>query len=387
MGLFGPGSSYSHFAGGAVGAPAYEAIVSIAGQLEEELQDTPGEYFVLQAAGMLFACTASSVRGVQPVRSMAESLARAREIMGAFVDQLSTDPRTLEAQATRVYEQLRDLAARGVAPAQLVGRLNDYLHHVDNGYLRRKTPSDRQQMRTMDWRNKTISPDRDEPPKVNISYPCPGLCRLVGMASFLVVGLGVYYGGRMLLRLEPLDWIAPVWTAKHIGLVVAGILLGALAGLLGGAFALTIEVRSERLSDFLIIVWQFLAHGSMLWIVMIGIAMSMSLGKEQAQAAVLHFGAERATWHAAGTGCIVGLLSGVAFFITPGVRLSLIVYLVFSAAISLWAARWHFDTYGIEGKAWLVAGMVVPLLLLLFTLPMIQRDRGQRRLMMEQARQ
>ncbi len=145
----------------------------------------------------------------------------------------------------------------------------------------------------MDWQNKIIAPKRHKPPKVRIRYPCPALSRFSGMASFLVVGLGIYYGGTAFLGLEPLDWAAPVWTAKHVGLVAAGILLGALGGLLGFAFAMTIEVRNERLSDLFIVLWQFLANGGLVWVMAIGTAMSVSLGKEEAKAAVIHFGAER----------------------------------------------------------------------------------------------
>jgi hypothetical protein len=141
MGLFGPGSSYSRLGGGTQGASAHKAIENIAGPLEAELRDTPGEYFVLQAAGMLFACEAGAVGGVQPVRSMEESLARARQIMSAFSDVTTTDAAVLKSKAVNVYDQLKGAAANGIPAALLVGYLNDYLHHVDNGYLKRKGPA------------------------------------------------------------------------------------------------------------------------------------------------------------------------------------------------------------------------------------------------------
>jgi len=205
------------------------------------------------------------------------------------------------------------------------------------------------------------------------------------MVSFLVVGLGLYFGGAALLGMERLDWVTPVWTAKHVGLVAASLVLGVLAGLTGFAYAISIEVRNERLNDLLIVLWQFLANGSLDWVLTMGIAMSVSLGREEAKAAVLQFGAERATIHVVGTGCVVGLLLGAAFFLAPIIRLSLIGYLTFSATVSLVAARWHFYTYRIEGKSWIVAGMVVPILLLLLAPSMVERDRRQRRLMTEQS--
>lgn len=235
----------------------------------------------------------------------------------------------------------------------------------------------------MDWQNRTISPKQHTPPKVHIRYPCPGLCRFAGTISFLVAGLGVYYGGTALFGLEHLDWVAPAWTAKHVFLLVVAIIFSALAGLLGFGYAMTIEVRNERISDLFIVLWQFLANGGMLWVVIIGIAMTVSMGQEAAKAAVLHFGAERATVHVAATGSIIGLVLGAAFFLAPIIRLPFIGYLAFSISLSLIAAGWHFHIYGIEGKSWVIAGVIIPILLLLFAPPWIERDRRQRRLTME----
>jgi len=205
------------------------------------------------------------------------------------------------------------------------------------------------------------------------------------MISFLVVGLGVYYGGISVLGLAPLDWAAPVWTGKHLGLVVAGLILGALAGLLGFAFSMTIEVRSERLNDLIIVLWQFLANGMLVWILTIGIAMSVSLGREEAKAAVLHFGAEQAVIHVLVIGSIVGLVQGIAFFIASIIRLPFVAYIIFCETVSLIAARIHYFKYGIEGKFWIVAGLIVPVLLMILARGMIERDRRQRRLITEQS--
>src|SRR5262245_44140683 len=141
-------------------------------------------------------------------------------------------------------------------------------------------------MNTNDWSSKTIKPKRDTPPKVNIQFPCPGLCRFVGTVSFMVVGLGVYYGGTALFGLERFDWAALVWSGKLIGWVVVVVLLGMLSALLGFAYTMTIEVRSDRLNHLYSVLWQFLANASLVWFMAIGTAMSVSLGKEEAKAAV-----------------------------------------------------------------------------------------------------
>jgi hypothetical protein len=114
MGLFGPGSSISRLGSGAERTAAQKTIEDIGRPLEAELQDTRGEYFVLQAAGMLFASQVRANQGAEPVRSMEESLARARQIMDAFQDTPSTDMRILEAKASAVYEQFQQAASQGV---------------------------------------------------------------------------------------------------------------------------------------------------------------------------------------------------------------------------------------------------------------------------------
>jgi hypothetical protein len=237
----------------------------------------------------------------------------------------------------------------------------------------------------MDWSNQTISPKHTKAQEVNVRYPCPGLCRFVGTVSFLIVGLGIYYGAQALLGLHRLDMAAPAWTTKHVGLIGASMVFACLAGLLGFAYSMTIEVRSERLNELFIVLWQFLAIGNMAWLMTIGTAMSISLGREEAKAAVLHFGAERATLHVVAMGSVVGLLLGAAFFLARRIRLTLAAYFVFSVVIAGAAARWHFSTYGIAGKAWILAGVVTPILILYFTPSMIARDHRQRRIVMEQS--
>jgi hypothetical protein len=205
------------------------------------------------------------------------------------------------------------------------------------------------------------------------------------MIAFLIAGMGLYFGGRALLSLEPLDWAAPAWTAKHVGLLATSLLVGALAALFAAVLAMTVEVRNERLSDGFIVLWQFLANASMYWFGTMGTAMSIALGRDGTKRAVLNFGAELATVHVVGTGCIVGLLLGAIFFFGPSLRLPRIGYLILSASVAMLAARSHFEIYHIEGKGWIAAGVVFTLFLLFFTPVMIERDRRERRLMMEQS--
>ena len=139
MGLFGPGTSISVINVGPQGAAAHQAIKDLVGGIETELQDTPGEYLVLQAGGMFFASQSDVCKGAQPVQSMAESFDRAMQIMTAFWERPTTADLTLKRKADEVYSTLQKAAAKGIQPALLVGQLNDYLHYVDNDELTRKT--------------------------------------------------------------------------------------------------------------------------------------------------------------------------------------------------------------------------------------------------------
>lgn len=235
-----------------------------------------------------------------------------------------------------------------------------------------------------DWNYRTISPKRQTPPKMDIRDPCPGICRFFGMVSFVTVVLTIYNAGTALLGIPRLDWVAPVWTAKHLMLVVSAVAVGMVASVFGFGLGVLIRVRNERINHLCIVLWQFLANGSLLWVMTIGIAMSISLGKDEAKAAVLQFGAERASLHVVATGSIVGLLLGFMFFLAPFVRLPVLGYLALAVSISLAAAKWHFQVYGIQGHSWIGAGIAFPVGLLLYSSAMIARDHQQRRLAKEQ---
>ena len=238
-------------------------------------------------------------------------------------------------------------------------------------------------MSNHDWSRQTLRPPRTEPPKVDIRYPCPGLCRLSGTAAFMLVGYGTYHVGRGLLGIEPMDWAQPSWTPLHVGLVIAASVVAMIAGLIGFGSAMMVEVESEPVSDAIIIFWQFLANGSLVWVLVIGTVMSLALGSEEARAAVTQFGAERATLHAIGTGAFVAVAMGVGYAFGPALGVPGPMYLLFAIGVASFAARWHLGAYGIEAMWWIGVGVVVPLLVLLFTPAMIERDRDQRRLAIE----
>ncbi len=138
MALFGFRSSFVRLGSGVNAAQARKAIEDINGTLESELQDTPGEYFVLQAAGMLLASELKAVEGGKPVESMDESLTRAKSILERFTDVPTTGSAVLAVKAQEVYDKLRRALANGAEGPMLIGHLNDYLHFVEGSHLQRR---------------------------------------------------------------------------------------------------------------------------------------------------------------------------------------------------------------------------------------------------------
>lgn len=238
----------------------------------------------------------------------------------------------------------------------------------------------------MSWQERTVAPTREEPPKVNISFPCPALSRAAFLAAFMAVGLGVFYGGGSWLGVAPIDWLAPVWTRTHILLVGAGLLLGAIVGLIATAAAMLVPVRSEPLSDFLITEWQFAVNTSMTWFMALGLAVSWSLGSDRAKLLIIQMGAEREAGLVIAVGCGVGLAMGVAFFAAVVFQWSPLVYMLLAGAIALPVARWELHRFGAVGWQWVAVGLGVPAILLLVAPGLIERDRRQRRVMIEDSK-
>jgi hypothetical protein len=235
-----------------------------------------------------------------------------------------------------------------------------------------------------DWQTRTVAPPRDAPPKVDIRNPSPGLCRPMGMILFLAAGFGCYYGGLSVLGLTPLNWAAPAWTGKHVLLVTVSMLLACIAGVIGQGAALLIDVSSDRANDFFITIWQFFANGTMLWLLIVGTAMSIALGREEAKDAVIRYGAEQSTLLVVGVGGVTSLFVALLHFATRVLRLPALIFLVTSLAAIFMAARWHLAIYGIHGNWWIGVGIVFLVLLIPSALSMMARDHQQRNIVREQ---
>jgi len=141
MGLFG-----SHFGQirRAYPAAAVEAIRPVCNKLEADLQDTPSEYLILQAAGMAVGLQFR----IAPPEVIAEvsrgellatdwAIRRAHQILQAHrIDRDLSEP--IVARVYQTVEELRKPILSGaVAEAQLINCLDDYITSLEREHLPR----------------------------------------------------------------------------------------------------------------------------------------------------------------------------------------------------------------------------------------------------------
>ena len=241
----------------------------------------------------------------------------------------------------------------------------------------------------MSWNRKIIAPADGRMVRPQFLFASPGLCRFLGTLGSLLSGMTVYFGGIRVLGLKPLDFVAPEWTAMHIILLVASLIAMGLASLFCFALAATIKVRSERVNDLFNVLWQFLANGSILWLVVLGAALTFALGREEARAfiqlAVAETSLSYVTLSVFIPGTCMGLLLGLAYFLTINGKFPFSLFVFHAFVLPLGVAYLYFLYYGLDCQWWILPGVAFPLLLRLFVPPLIERDRQQRRMIQEEA--
>lgn len=240
-------------------------------------------------------------------------------------------------------------------------------------------------MASQRWGRATIAPRGGPPPKHDIRFPCPGISRFLGLAAFFVVANVVYYAGSSYLQLAPLDASAAAWTGEHMVLVGVTLIAALIAGIMGSGAGLLIEVRNEMLNNFFIVLFQFASLNAVQWPVTVGVMMTATVGKEASMAAVLRHGIERATTEMILIGVLLGLWIGLIWFLMAWGKINRLFYFLLAVGPALLTARWNFQTYGIDGNLWTVAGLATTLLLPIVCRGGIERDRRQRQLLLEMA--
>jgi len=211
----------------------------------------------------------------------------------------------------------------------------------------------------------------------------PALMRFCGMVGFLSFGLGSFYLGNKVFDLGLSFWIIS-WSelgAKEIAFIVGAFVLGFLGMFIGWGIGISIKVRSET-TDFVISsLWHYLANGSILWILIWIMYLTKTIGKENAREFAESVGT--LPWICLFAIPTVGWLLIAGFLILIGLlnerhKPMLLPCLIPSVPIVTGMNYIQLHLFGMEGNAWIVMGIVMPIILIPFCTFMIMRDKFQR---------
>ena len=234
-----------------------------------------------------------------------------------------------------------------------------------------------------EWTKKTIAPTREKPPSVDLRFSCPGLFRFAFIITYAVVGSLVYYGGIFLFHLDRANLKTGHEKGLFLTVFIAAAVIGGIAALVAFINTAKIQIQSERLSDFFIVMFQFIFVGLVTWFFIIGFAMSIYLGKTEAQAAVRDLGLVRSALYILLFGSLFGVITGLLFFLFLEKWLHILLSIILSTCTAIILAKWHLHEYGVIGYIPWVSGIIITALLLFFAPGLVYRDRQQRRVVSE----
>ena len=212
----------------------------------------------------------------------------------------------------------------------------------------------------------------------------PSLMSFCGSVGFLSFGLGFLYLGNSIFGLNLNLWAPSSWSdlgAKGIGLIVAALFLALIGMATGLRIGISIKVESET-TDFVISsLWHYLANGFILWILIWIMYLTKTVGKESAGEFAESVGT--LPWiclfaiPAVGFLLIAGLLLLIGL-LNERHKPMLLPCLILSVPIAMGMNYIQLHLFGIEGNAWIVMGIIMPIILIPFCTFMIMRDKFQR---------
>lgn len=238
-----------------------------------------------------------------------------------------------------------------------------------------------------DWNQTLVGPRRDTPAKVDVRHLCPAVYRGLGLVGFILTTVLSYRGGAVLLGLHPMNWADPDWSLGQVLLIAAALVFGFVGGIFAAGFGMTIRVRSEGLSHFLLSLWHFTTNTSLIWSGILGTAISLVLGKEVTQQRMVQFGMENAFLEVMGSGLGLGMVLGLVFFALTFLRLRAGVWvfaLLLVVPLLLLTAKTQYDLFQVPGLSWLFVSCLSGALTFLFSAANIHRDSSERRRIAEQ---
>jgi len=222
-----------------------------------------------------------------------------------------------------------------------------------------------------------------------------GLMRFFGGAGFLVLGLGFFYKGNQWFGLGldlPAISLAGLG-GKGILLLLGSMLVGLVGLLIGQGIGASISVKSDKVSFALDNLWHYGANSVVIWSMFSSMTISMSLGKEAAQALVVSFGPWEFALAIAGAGLIVGwtiafqLYVVVEFLAQRGMtELATLLARLFPLATCLFVSVVQSLFFGVNLLWGVGVGFFAPFLIIPLSIHTRGKDEERRREMMTRVR-
>lgn len=220
-----------------------------------------------------------------------------------------------------------------------------------------------------------------------MKHPSPALCRLLGSFVFFVCGYGFFIKMNKVFSLN-LNVVGSItdFGVKGIVLLVVSIGVGAISSLfIGWGIGLNIDIKSEKTDFVITAIWQYLANGSIAWIMLWMLFISKIVGKENAEKFILNNGGItlfNIRIFVMGLAFSLSILLILSVFgqIRYNKKTNFMVSLILSIPVGIFMGYFQLQMLNLSeyGSYGLWAGIIAPFIVIPFSAFMIERDKDQR---------
>lgn len=206
----------------------------------------------------------------------------------------------------------------------------------------------------------------------------PALCRMLGFLGFMF-SLGFFILINKVFNLEISMLGFASLGAKGWALLIVSGIVGLVFMAVGWGIGINIQIKSEYVNSFIGSIWHFLAHGTLCWVVLWGIFLSLKYGqeggKEFVRVWVEREGGLMMIIQAFGWGIVAsffaGIISGLAYSRLGVVLIGVLVSFLVGAYLQK-------DVYGMESASWILIGFLTAFMSVILTASMFSKDRKER---------
>lgn len=239
----------------------------------------------------------------------------------------------------------------------------------------------------MTWQKKIISPSKPKYIKKRLNFSSPPLMRFIGSIGFATLGLGTFYLLQHISGINPDIWNSPKWDLKFIVLLIASSIIGVLGGLFGFFLGASIQVKSERVNHSLSVLWHYLANGTLIWLFLLALSLNKIYGKEKTNLFIDTVGGWYFTIYTIGIVTLGTLLIGLTLLLTGTLKEhtkpNFFMCLILSFPITMAMGYVQYFLIGVHSNLWIFMGIAQSAMLHPVSIYFINRDKDQRRQIME----